>query len=151
MLQKFMQSALDGTREMLSTMMFLECEETADFPQHIDISGLVSFTGQSVAGIVAISLNSTTARALVAQMLGMEPDEVDDESLKDGVGEMINIIAGQMKVLFSDTPHDFDISLPSIIQGKNHKLELFHGKEVDYKAISTDLGVIKISIWMSSK
>ena len=150
MLQQFMQAALEGTKEMLSTMMFLEGEETGDIPQHIDISGVVSFTGEVVSGIVAISLDRKTAGALVAQMLGMTPEEVDNESLKDGVGEMINIIAGQMKVHFSDTSHGFEISLPSIIQGEDHKLELFHGKEVDYRAIATELGTIKISIWLSS-
>jgi flagellar motor switch protein FliN/FliY len=57
-------------------------------------------------------------------MLGMEVDEVDnEEELKDVLGELANIISGNLKSDFLDADLACVISTPSITRGSDFKIE----------------------------
>jgi flagellar motor switch protein FliN/FliY len=61
---------------------------------------------------------------VTAAMLGMEVDEVDnEEELKDVLGELANIISGNLKSDFLDADLACVISTPSITRGSDFKIE----------------------------
>ena len=54
--------------------------------------------------------------------MDVSPDEISPELLNDGVGEIINMIAGNVKRHLADTPYYFQLSLPTVILGWQHEI-----------------------------
>lgn len=84
-----------------------------------DISGLIGLSGE-VAGAVAISMNDQTALSITKMLTGKDHSSFDTD-VTDAIGEIINIIAGNVKKDFEEELR-IRISLPSIIKGKNHSI-----------------------------
>ncbi|MBU1220452.1 chemotaxis protein CheX [Myxococcota bacterium] len=125
----YLKAATDGTVEMLSMMMGIDADSvTITMDKSLDnpfISGIISFFHNEHKGIIGIRFRKDGACILVSQMLGMEKDEVDEETLQDGIGEIANIVSGQVKNLLQSPQSSFVISLPSIIIGINHQISSF--------------------------
>ncbi|HEY3736433.1 MAG TPA: chemotaxis protein CheX [Jatrophihabitans sp.] len=62
-------------------------------------------------GHVLIGTNSVAARRIAAQMFAMEDDEVSDAEIGDALGEMANIVGGNVKALM---PEPSVLSLPQV-------------------------------------
>ena len=84
-----------------------------------DISGVIGLSGQA-SGAVAISLKDVTAYKVTEILTGKKYSTLDPD-VTDAVGEIINIIAGNVKKEFEDELR-IKISLPTIIKGKAHAI-----------------------------
>ena len=82
-----------------------------------DISAVIGLTGEA-RGAVVISMKKDLATKLTGMLTGAEHKTVDDDVV-DAIGEIVNIIAGNVK---KDLEEAFRlvISLPTIVQGKEH-------------------------------
>ena len=70
-----------------------------------------------------ITAATATALALVRKLLGMETAVVDD-TVSDGVAEIVNMVAGSAKAkLTSDGGPPIDLILPTVVRGKNFEVE----------------------------
>jgi chemotaxis protein CheX len=78
-----------------------------------DVSGAVSVTG-AWRGHVVISFSSTASKRAAAALLGVEFDEVSVADVTDAVGELANIIGGNVKSLL---PEPAALSLPYVQTG----------------------------------
>ncbi|MDD4050912.1 MAG: chemotaxis protein CheX [candidate division Zixibacteria bacterium] len=83
-----------------------------------DIIGVIGLSG-TAQGIVALRLPIKTALRMVGRMVGTEFRTVDS-SIIDGVGELVNIIAGGAKAKFEG--HTISLSLPSVVRGSIYRL-----------------------------
>jgi chemotaxis protein CheX len=83
-----------------------------------DIIGVVGLSG-TAQGIVALKLPVKTALAAVGKMVGMEFRGVDS-SIIDGVGELVNIIAGNAKAKFRG--QSISLSLPTVVRGSIYRI-----------------------------
>jgi chemotaxis protein CheX len=92
-------------------------EEKDKYVHNWDISGLIGLTGEA-SGAVAISLSENTALRITKILTNEDHDYVDDFVI-DAVGEIINIIAGNVKKNLEEM-FKLKISLPTIIKGKAH-------------------------------
>lgn len=89
-----------------------------------DISGTIGLSGK-INGTGAISLPGPVALKCINNMVGSEvATSIYDEEVHDGVGELINMIAGNAKTALSPTEFAIDFTLPTIISGRGH--ELYH-------------------------
>jgi len=84
-----------------------------------DISGVIGLSGEA-SGAVAISMKDVTAFKVTKILTGNEYKSIDAD-VTDAVGEIINIIAGNVKKNFEDELR-IKISLPSIIKGRAHSI-----------------------------
>jgi chemotaxis protein CheX len=84
-----------------------------------DISGIIGLSGE-VSGTVAISLRDITAFRVTNVLTGTKHTSFDDD-VTDAIGEIINIIAGNVKKHFEEEMR-VKISLPSIVKGKAHSI-----------------------------
>ncbi|NNL74953.1 MAG: flagellar motor switch protein FliN [Desulfobacterales bacterium] len=114
-------SITDSIIDVFETMVSMEVELSDSEPP--DISGTkrmlaaVNFAG-SVAGIFNIQVTSELACLMTANMLDMEPEEVEDDAeTKDLLAEISNIVGGNLKSALSDGGHPCVLSTPSIICG----------------------------------
>ncbi len=92
---------------------FVEKDDFHDW----DISGIIGLTGEAI-GAVAISMKMETALKITGLLTGGTHTKIDDE-VTDAVGEIINIIAGNVKKYLEEM-FKLVISLPTIIRGKDH-------------------------------
>jgi len=91
-----------------------------------EVSGVIGLSGPT-AGTCAVSMSTRLAVYAVRQML-MTPagEEVTTTDVRDGVGEIVNMVAGRAKAILSKTRFKFDLTLPTIITGRSH--EFYRGK-----------------------
>ena len=84
-----------------------------------DISGVIGLTGEA-RGAVVISMKDDLAIRLTSILTGKSHRVLYDEVV-DAVGELINIIAGNVKQELEDA-FRLVISLPTIVKGKEHTI-----------------------------
>lgn len=88
------------------------------------ISGIVGLGG-AYSGMVGVHIPNDFAKEATAAMLGMEADEIENESdIHDAIGEIANMLAGEMKMLLSSQGKDIRLSTPTIIGGEEYSIEV---------------------------
>ncbi len=75
------------------------------------------YTGD-VTGIVGQSL----IFEVLAKVYGRSFSEIDD-IVQEGAGELANMIFGQLKLRLNGRGHALKMSLPSVIAGRNHRIQ----------------------------
>ncbi|MCL2556970.1 MAG: chemotaxis protein CheX [Treponema sp.] len=83
-----------------------------------DISAVIGLSG-AVRGAVVVSLQRKFALEITGKLIGSEPADLDDDVV-DAIGEIVNIIAGNIKQ-YVEGGEQIVISLPTIVKGKGHK------------------------------
>jgi chemotaxis protein CheX len=91
---------------------------------HHDISGIIGLSG-GAKGTITLSFPKITALKTVSAFIG-EKIVMMDETVKDAIGELANIVAGAAKKDL--VQYKISISLPTVIIGENHEVQ--GGKEV---------------------
>jgi flagellar motor switch protein FliN/FliY len=85
--------------------------------------GAIHFGGE-VVGIISFNLSEAFAGTVTAAMLGIDVDEIKSmEEIKDVIGELANIVAGNLKTEFLDVGLTCVISTPSITSGSDYKID----------------------------
>lgn len=121
-LPKFLRGATQEVFDTMLSMALVEAQTNA-FAETSRIVGSVSLAG-SVSGTVNIHVGNTFACLITANMLGMELDEIDsDEEIHDVIGELSNMIGGDLKSRLCDAGFECQLSIPSITSGKDFKIE----------------------------
>lgn len=120
---------IDATKEAFATMLSMQIRRKEVFikqgyEMYGDVSGVMGLSG-TTTGTCALSMPADLAEKAIRSMLMTPEDEVLAESeIRDGVGELINMIAGGAKTKLSNTMYKFNMTLPTIISGGKH--EVFH-------------------------
>ena len=104
MVEQVWESYLDP--EGVSPLM-----QTYDENQASEVHSSVSITG-SWTGHVVYASSQQAARRAAAAFLAMEPEEVSEEDLSDVLGELANIIGGNVKAML---PPGALLSLPAVV------------------------------------
>jgi len=125
-MEEYIQPFIEGTEEVFRDLCNTEIKASRpyfvskdEFETIWDVSGIIGLSGEA-NGAVAISIKETTAFKLTSILTGKEYTSVDRE-VTDMLGEVINIIAGNVKNVF-EKKHRVKISIPSIIKGKAHTI-----------------------------
>ena len=66
---------------------------------------------------VVLYFSRAIAFSGTATVLGMEPDELDEADVRDIIGELANIVGGNVKGFVSDADSDWSLSLPVVSDG----------------------------------
>jgi len=113
-----------ATIEVFSTMLSLEVTPAPTLTEHTistsNTSGVMSIVG--IAGVWSgtggLSCSGTLACKLSSQFLMTECDVVNDDVL-DAIGEITNMIIGNVKTMLEDRLGPMGLSTPSVIFGRN--------------------------------
>ena len=121
--QRLVQIVRDATVEVCSTMLALEMsEEEAYLDQKSKASpeGVLSFVGMagSWVGTGALAMSAPFACKLSGNFLMGEYAAVDDEVL-DAIGEITNMIIGNVKTKLEEELGPMGLSIPTVIYGRN--------------------------------
>jgi flagellar motor switch protein FliN len=125
-MQKIRTSAIDRTvnksvLETFTTMLSLDMVKVGKLTDEglndTRLVGAVHYAGE-VVGTLSLHVSQDFARLITCEMLGIEEGDLDgDEEIKDVLGELANIVSGNLKSDFLDSDLACVISTPSITRG----------------------------------
>jgi len=141
-----------ATDHCFKTMMSLSIKPENPFVKKYplpayDISGVIGLSGEA-QGSISLSFIRADATTFVKKMLG-NPDSISDDEMIDGVGEIVNIIAGYAKQYL--TNFNLSISLPSVIIGPKHTLAGQSGSPTIVVPFKSDLGTFVMEVSLKTK
>ena len=87
-------------------------------PLKQSITGMVGLAGTH-KGVLAVHFPRKVALAVTSNFLGMEVEEIN-EDVQDAIGEIANMLGGNLKTILSDRGKDIHLSLPSTIFGDEY-------------------------------
>ena len=112
---------IESIIEVFDTMVSMEIVPSDSEPESDDgvnrvVAG-VNFTGD-VAGMLNIQVTAELARLMTANMLDMEPEELEgDGEMRDLLSEISNIVGGNLKTALNDAGLTCVLSTPSETYG----------------------------------
>jgi len=114
----------DAVREVFQLMLGVSCRcEPGALPEQGEwVTAVVGFGGV-LSGACLFRSGGEAARQVAARMTGMEFDEIDD-TVKDGVGELCNMLAGSWKGKVPELAAHCGLSVPAVITGRDYNLHV---------------------------
>lgn len=122
----------ETTVEIFTTMVMMEVSQSGPAMSKLgsmsdSITGMVGLAGKH-KGVIAIHVPKPVALAITSSFLGMDVAEMN-EDVEDAIGEIANMLGGNIKTILSDKGKDIDLSLPSTISGEEYVFQ--SQKDVD--------------------
>jgi len=112
----------NATNDVFDTMLSMEVKPVPAEPGMIKdsnrIVGSVGFAGD-VTGCMNFHVGGTFARLITATMLGEDISDVVDEEVFDVVGELSNMIGGDVKSRLCDAGLPCSLSIPTTTSGSD--------------------------------
>ncbi|HOZ46092.1 MAG TPA: chemotaxis protein CheX [Candidatus Hydrogenedentes bacterium] len=146
---EYINPFIESVCSVFSTMLNSEakrCEvglvRSASSPR--DVTALIGLSGR-VRGTVALCLPVSTALAMVNGLLGTDTRVVDD-TVADGVAELVNMIAGGAKTKFSGDGTPIDLSLPTVVHGASYAVEYPSGTRWLDVSFTSSLGPFSLRV-----
>lgn len=126
------QNIIDATKEIFETMVMLDVAPGAPLETKVtsfrnSVSGMVGLAGVS-KGMVSIHTPDPVAMAITTSFLGMETTEINDD-VKDAIGELANMLAGNIKMMLSGNGKDITLSIPSAVHGEEYTVNCLADSE----------------------
>jgi len=115
-----------SVQEILSMMAMLELEivdtylSTTPF-HYADISGIMALAGEQ-KGIIMVSFFEHLSNRIISSIMGLPIEQISEDEQHDGVGELVNMIAGGAKARLGDSDWNFLLSAPTVITGNQHRV-----------------------------
>ncbi len=110
--------------EVLQMMIGVECrrEDAPLLPESESVTAVVGLGG-SLSGACVFRSGAQAACRLAGSMTGMEISEIDD-TVKDAVGEICNMLAGSWKGRVPELAARCGLSVPAVITGHDYRLHV---------------------------
>ena len=114
-------------KSVFATMMSLDVNpsETSGEPIGNRLTSFVQLTGDW-NGAVVLECSREQACQFAGRILSMDPPESVDDDVRDVLGELANMIGGNLKSNFT---HQVQLSMPSVMDGSDYDLRIC-GSEV---------------------
>lgn len=124
---EFINPFVDAVNNLFTTMLGSSVKKgnigvSKEHKAPYAITALIGLSGE-YRGTVSLSFPEETALHMVNKMLMLDSSEVD-ATVIDGVGELVNIVAGSAKSkLIKTDGKPLDLSLPNVVKGEDYIIE----------------------------
>ncbi len=151
---KLINPFINATENVLGTMAFVESKAgkpylKKDDVARGDVSGVIGFTGET-NGTLSVTFDELCILKIVSSMFGEEMTEINDE-IADAVGELTNMISGQARKELEEIGKKYQAAIPTVVTGKNHKLEsMTKGPKIAIP-FKTDAGSFTVEVSLEKK
>jgi chemotaxis protein CheX len=121
----FHAKIVEVTKEIFETMIMMDVTPGQPLAEHVSkfscsLSAMVGFAGLK-QGNLTIHTPEKVAIGLTQSFLGTEIEEIN-EDVQDAMGELANMIAGSLKPIISNDGKSVELSLPSVVYGKEYTM-----------------------------
>ena len=138
---------INGTKDVFSTMLMVDLEnevviENKRCSIQSNMTSMIGLGGE-IRGLLAIHCPASVAKAITGAFLGMVVEDLDDD-VKDAIGEIANMVAGNLKVSYAKININIELAIPTSIIG-----ESFHVSGVaDANRIIVPLKMADETFWV---
>ncbi len=142
-LETFQEDVSRIAADVFRTMLSLEIwpdTAAADLHHTEVVTAAVYFAGEW-KGAVLIECTTSQAFDFTARLFSSAPPETMDDDVRDALGELANMVAGNLK---SVLPGGVGISMPSVVEGKNYSLKVCGGNLSTRLRFQSPLGPLSI-------
>lgn len=113
----------ESTIEIFTGMVMMDISIAGEpltklLPLKQSITGMVGLAGV-FRGVLAVHFPKQVALDVTGSFLGMEVEEINAD-VQDAIGEIANMLGGNLKTILSDRGKDIQLSLPSTISGDEY-------------------------------
>jgi chemotaxis protein CheX len=115
----------ESVEEVFQLMLGVNCSRCARPSESVELESVTAVVGFGglLSGACVFRSGASTAIKVAKQMTGMEFTEIDD-TVKDGIGEICNMLAGAWKGKVPDLAANCGLSIPAVISGRNYNLHV---------------------------
>jgi chemotaxis protein CheX len=106
------------------------------------LTGCIQISG-AWEGAVTLDCGTTLARQAAAIMFGVELGETSYDQVQDALGELTNILGGQIKALL---PEPCRLSMPAVAGGEDLTFRDAHGKVLASLAFACQDAPVRVTI-----
>lgn len=90
-----------------------------------DISGILGMVQNRMEATLTLSFDKPTVLGIMTKFYGEKVTDIDLR-VRQGVGELTNIIYAMMKKNLNDTGHTFQMAIPNVVFGDGHSIVNIH-------------------------
>ncbi len=90
-----------------------------------DVSGVIGLVQDGLEGTMTLCLTFETVRDILPRIVGPSVS-VTREMTVDAVGEITNMIFGQIKTEMNGRGYELKLGIPSVVTGRGHFVSQFH-------------------------
>ena len=116
--------------------------ELPDKSAHFPIVGTIYFAG-GWKGAVFMEFEENLALDMAAHLLKADRPARIDRDVRDAVGEVVNMVAGNLKPILPDESH---MSMPSVVQGDDFKVSILGSNKYDRMAFRCPGGTFSLTL-----
>ncbi len=121
-LKAWVEALVSGFGDLATTILGVESFTVVGEREQAvgQLGGFISMVGEVRPVQLAIIADERVFRSLAATLLGMEPEEAEELSeadVSDGLGELINIVAGTVKTTMVQHDATIKLGLPFVVHG----------------------------------
>ncbi len=116
------ETVVEVVQTIFSTMIDLEARpaQGAGLPQGNRVTSSVFLEG-AWNGAVSVECGLKDASFLAGKLLAVDPPESFDDDVRDAMGELANMIGGNLKATMGT---DVRLSMPSVIHGNDYQVNV---------------------------
>ncbi len=136
-----------ATQEIFSTMIMMNVE-AKDMENGAEVKSNISTMiglGGDIRGLLVIHFPKEVAVSITSSFLGMTVEALD-EDVKDAVGEIANMMAGNLKIFFADNSIQTELAIPTAVIGKSYRTGGLTGAENIMVLFSCEPGVFLVEL-----
>lgn len=111
------------------------------------VTGRIFVTG-AWTGSIEVEASRELATDAAARMLGIELDTVSFADVKDALGELTNIIGGNIKSMLPGPSH---LSLPAVWEGSAPRIRRQHEQKVDGATLVSGDERLSVTVWENTE
>ena len=113
-----------SVHEVFSMMLGVACDPVSASPakESETITAVVGFGG-ALSGACVFRAGGSVALSIATKLTGMEFPEMDD-TVKDAIGEVCNMLAGAWKGKVPDLSANCGLSIPAVITGHDYNIHV---------------------------
>jgi len=131
-------------QSVFRTMMDMEVEAAAAPWIHPPdtLTAAVHFVGEW-RGATLVECGAQPARQFAQHFMGIPLPPAIDDDVRDVMGELANMVAGNLKSLL---PRGVDLSMPSVVEGSDYSMRICGGNLVERIAFTCAAGAFRVTI-----
>ena len=126
------------------TMVCLEVSESNQpwLPSQDRLTATIHLTGDW-PGVLALECDRKQASVFAARFLSMNPPETVDDVVRDVLGELANMIGGNLKCVLAG---GLKLSMPSVVDGADHRVRVCRAGIRERLVFQSPEGVFSVAV-----
>jgi chemotaxis protein CheX len=131
------------TLSVWETMLGLSLDDGPPAEAAAYVTGCVRISG-GWQGTVTIEMSARLARTAAAALFSMAETNVTEAEVRDAVGELANVIGGNLKALM---PGACQLSLPTVVAGRDHAFDPARGRMQARSPLACVLEPVRVTVF----